>query len=80
MQVVATTRGSSGSVTSGHHQPQITAVLCDLTDYLAVEQLFARQGPFEVVINTAALSQPGLCQEDPLAARFAIRCSSFCKC
>lgn len=47
----------------------LTHVQCDLASGPAAQELFATHGPFDAVVNTAAISQPGVCQQDPGRAR-----------
>ena len=49
----------------------VVLVQCDLTDAAAVKDLFASHGPFSAVINTAAISQTNICQNQPDFARWA---------
>eukprot|EP00892_Ulva_mutabilis_P011197 jgi/Ulvmu1/844/UM010_0218.1 len=44
-------------------------VQCDVSSVQAVQQLFDEHGPFDGVVNCAAISQPGACQQDPDRAR-----------
>ena len=48
--------------------PNIEYIQCDLSDAQAVGELFKAHA-FNAVVNTAALSQPAVCESDPAAAR-----------
>jgi len=45
----------------------------DLSDRPCVESLFATHGPFDCVVNLAAVSSPGVCQKSPELAQ-AVNC------
>ena len=55
------------------------SVRCDSTDTDSVDHLFREHGPFDAIVNTVAVSQPGKCQQDPTMARYvnALRTKSL---
>lgn len=63
-EVVVSTRTLSVNNTN-----KKTEVRLDLTDRASVDAALAESGPFDVVINTAAISQPSLCERDVASTR-----------
>jgi dTDP-4-dehydrorhamnose reductase len=48
---------------------KLSLVKCDLTDQGRVSKLLESYPEVDVIVNTAALSQPGACESNPEAAR-----------
>ena len=57
------------SAALAHAAGSAVGVKCDLTDEAHVASVFKEHGPFDAVVNTAALSQPGVCEQDPERCR-----------
>lgn len=57
--------GEAAALLGGH------AVQVDLSQSAAVKACVAEHGPFAIVVNTAAVSQPGECEKHPDVARCA---------
>lgn len=60
-----------------HDVEGTTACSVNLADGNGLSECFGKCGPFGAVINCAAMSQPGLCEQQPDLARCAFSLSPF---